>query len=97
MCDNSMVLNEKEININDLIENIYNDKNFIKMRGNGIYLSDNWLQVLLRYNIDYKKYSSLKSLLFEIEDILNNNPDADDLEEVSTRLSEINYYNNTNK
>ena len=72
-------------------------KTMIKMRGNGIYLSDNQIEVLKRYDIDYSKYSSLSSLIFEIEEILNNETDIEDLEEVSQRLSELNYYNNTNK
>lgn len=92
-----MKINGKDVDINKLINNVYDDKNMIKMRGNGIYLSDNQIEVLKRYDIDYKKYSSLNSLIFEIEEILNNDVDANDLEEVSSRLSELNYYNNTNK
>ena len=92
-----MKLNEEEVNINDLVYDINDDKSFIKMRGNGIYLSDNYINVLSRYNIDYKKYNTMKSLIFDIESILNENPEAEDLEEVSDKLSEINYYNNTNK
>lgn len=92
-----MKINGKDVDINKLINNMYDDKNMIKMRGNGIYLSDNQIEVLKRYDIDYKKYSSLNSLIFEIEEILNNDVDANDLEEVSSRLSELNYYNNTNK
>lgn len=92
-----MEINGKNIDINKLTKNVYNDKSMIKMRGNGIYLSDNQIEVLKRYDIDYKKYSSLNSLIFEIEEILNNDVDATDLEEISSRLSELNYYNNTNK
>ncbi len=92
-----MKINGKDVDINKLINNVYDDKNMIKMRGNGIYLSDNQIEVLKRYDIDYKKYSSLNGLIFEIEEILNNDVDANDLEEVSSRLSELNYYNNTNK
>lgn len=92
-----MKINGKDVDINKLINNVYDDKNMIKMRGNGIYLSDNQIEVLKRYDIDYKKYSSLNSLIFEIEEILNNDVEANDLEEVSSRLSELNYYNNTNK
>ena len=69
----------------------------IKIRGNGIYLSDNQIEVLNRYNINYKKYNSLSSLIFEIEEILNEEVDVDDLEDVSAKLSELNYYNNTEK
>lgn len=92
-----MKFNDKKLDINDLTKDVYNDKTMIKMRGNGIYLSDNQIEVLKRYGIDYSKYSSLSSLIFEIEEILNNETDIEDLEEVSQRLSELNYYNNTNK
>lgn len=92
-----MKINGKDVDINKLINNVHDDKSMIKMRGNGIYLSDNQIEVLKRYDIDYKKYISLNSLIFEIEEILNEEVDASDLEEVSSRLSELNYYNNTNK
>lgn len=92
-----MKIKGKDVDLNKLINNVYDDKNMIKMRGNGIYLSDNQIEVLKRYGIDYKKYISLNSLIFEIEEILNEEVDASDLEEVSSRLSELNYYNNTNK
>ena len=92
-----MKIKGKDVDLNKLINNVYDDKNMIKMRGNGIYLSDNQIEVLKRYDIDYKKYISLNSLIFEIEEILNNDVDENDLEEVSSRLSELNYYNNTNK
>lgn len=92
-----MKINNEEIDVNMLTKDIYNDKNMIKMRGNGIYLSDNQIEVLKRYNIDYNKYASLGSLIFEIEKILNEEADIEDLEEVSLKLAEINYYNYTNK
>lgn len=92
-----MEVNGKKLDIDSLTKDVYNDKSMIKMRGNGIYLSDNQIEVLKRYDIDYKKYVSLNSLIFEIEEILNEKVDASDLEEVSSRLSELNYYNNTNK
>ena len=92
-----MKIKEKDVDLNKLINNVYDDKNMIKMRGNGIYLSDNQIEVLKKYDIDYKKYISLNSLIFEIEEILNEEVDASDLEEVSSRLSELNYYNNTKK
>ena len=92
-----MKINKQNLDINKLTSDIYDDKSMIKMRGNGIYLSDNQIEVLKRYGIDYKKYSSLNSLIFEIEEILNYETNARDLEEISLRLSELNYYNNTNK
>lgn len=92
-----MIVNGKVLNIDKLAKEVYDDKNMIKMRGNGIYLSDNDVQTLKKYNINYEKYSSLNSLIFEIEEILNEEVDADDLEQISSKLSELNYYNNTNK
>ena len=92
-----MKINDEELDIEELVKNVYHDKNMLKMRGNGIYLSDNEVQILKRYGIDYNKYGSLESLIFDIEQILNEETDIEDLEEVSKRLSELNYYNNTNK
>lgn len=92
-----MKVNGKEININDAIKDIFDDKNMIKMRGNGIYLSDNEVSILERYGINYNKYPNLNSLIFDIEKILNVETDGEDLEEISKKLSEFNYYNNTNK
>ena len=66
-----MKVNGKKLDIDSLTKDVYNDKSMIKMRGNGIYLSDNQIEVLKRYDIDYKKYISLNSLIFEIEEILN--------------------------
>ena len=86
-----MKFNDKNININDLIKNTYDDKSMIKMRGNGIYLSDNEVEVLKKYDIDYNKYASLSSLIFDIEKILNEETDIYDLEEISKRLAESNY------
>ncbi len=92
-----MKINDKEIDVNEITKDIYNDKGMIKMRGNGIYLSDNQIEVLEKYNIYYTNYASLSSLIFEIEEILNEETDIEDLEEVSQKLAEINYYNYTNK
>lgn len=92
-----MLVNGKELNLEKLVKEINDDNTMTKMRGNGIYLSDNQIDVLKRYNIDYQKYTSLNSLIFDIEEILNEETDIEDLEEVSQRLAELNYYNNTNK
>ena len=43
-------------------------------------------------------YSDINSLLFDIEEYLNDSDaEVPDLEWVSEALSEYNYYNNTNK
>lgn len=85
---------------NDFIEFVKNidiSKSFLQKRENGILLSDDEISVLRRYGIDYKKYGSTDELLFEIEEYLNDNPDADDLDHLSSRLSEFKYYYETKK
>lgn len=91
-----MRVNGKEVDVDSLTKDVYDDRNMIKMRGNGIYLSDNQIEVLNRYDIDYSRYNSLSSLIFDIEEILNEES-LEDLEDVSNKLSELNYYNYTNK
>ena len=92
-----MKINGEEIDINKLSSDIYDDKSMLKMRGNGIYLSDNDIEVLRRYNIDYTRYISLSSLIFDIEQVLNEDNEATELDEISNRISENKYYNYTKK
>lgn len=73
------------------------EKTRLKARNNNIYLSDNQIEILKRHNIDYQKYNSISSLLFDIEEILNSGMGEDDLEILSNDIQEFNYYNNTNK
>ena len=70
---------------------------FIKLRKNDIYLSDSDLKILEKYEINYLNYSNMKELLFDLEEILNNNYVDNDLEELSIKLAEYNYYFRTNK
>ena len=92
-----MLINGKEVNINDLVEDINIDKNILKERSNGLVLRDSQIEILEKYNIDYKSHASLSSLIFEIEEILNYETDLEDLEELSVELQELSYYNYTNK
>lgn len=92
-----MIINNKEINIDDIIDEIDINNNVPKLRNNGLILRDSQIEILKKYNINYENYSSLSSLIFEIEEILTYETDLDDLEELSIELSEQNYYNNTNK
>lgn len=72
----------------------------IKNIGNGIYLNSKQMEVLDRYEIDYKNCVNIHELIYKIEDLLNeeyNGIDMEDLDWVSQSLSEFNYYHNTNK
>ena len=70
---------------------------FVKVRCKNIYLSDDDLNILKRYDIDYNNFSNMKELMFYIEDIINNNETSDDLEDLLIKLSEYNYYFYSNK
>ena len=66
-----------------------------KVNGN-LYLSEEQMEILKSYNIDYMKFSSLKDLIHElIEEIEENDDDV--LENLLDVLSERDYYENYNK
>ena len=60
-----------------------------------LYLTRNQIDILERYDIEYKS-KSIDELIFEIEEILNYE-DSEELDKLSMDLSEFNYYHNTNK
>ena len=83
--------------IDNFISNIINDNSYEDI-GNGIMLTNREIEVLKRYDIDYKSSNNLKELIFKIEDILNDTDIVfEDLEEVQMSISERDYYENTNK
>ena len=69
------------------IEEDFN-KRSLKQRKNGIYLSDEQINILEKYNINYLNYNNINELIFYIEDYLNNS---------YMELEDLDYYNNTNK
>lgn len=91
-----MLINGKEVSVEDAIELSGVGQSFLKRRSNGILLSDYQIDVLKRNGIDYKKYNNMSSLLFELEECLNQDDD-EELEEISRQISEIHYYSETNK
>ena len=92
-----MKINGKTINIENLVEEIDIDKNIPLKRKNGLILRNSHIEILRRNNIDYTTHSSLESLIFEIEEIINDGNIDEELEWLSEELTEINYYNYTNK
>ena len=69
---------------------------FLKDIGNGIYLKESEEKILNRNKINYKNCSNINDLIFKIEEYLNEQ-ENEELEQISLRLSEFNYYHNTNK
>ncbi len=73
------------------------DDDFLVKRSNGLLLSNNDVSILEKYDIDYNSCKSLEQLIYLIEDYLEDSDELIDLEELSIKLSEFNYYQNTNK
>lgn len=87
-----------EYNVDELLNSIKFDMK--KDNGKGILLNDHEIEVLLRYGFDYKRYSSLNELIFDVDNYINEEGcfnDVDELEEVLDKISEYHYYNEVNK
>ena len=82
--------------INEIATKAIYDNKLNKISDN-LYLSNRQIEILKRYEIDYKKFNDIKSLMYELETALEEVYDADDLQALSIELSEFNYYHNTNK
>lgn len=74
---------------------IYDNK--LNKISDNLYLSNRQIEILKRYEIDYKRFNDIKSLMYEVETALEEVYNADDLQALSIELSEFNYYHNTNK
>lgn len=87
----------KEYDIDDIVSNIdFNSNSFQNV--NGMMLTNHEIEVLDRYKIPYKKCNNLKEIIFEIEEILDDMDIVDeDLDYISSTISERDYYQNTNK
>ena len=66
-----------------------------KVNGN-LYLSEEQMEILKSYNIDYMKFNNLKDLIHEFMEEIEENDD-DVLENLLDILSERDYYENYNK
>ena len=89
-----MSIDELCLNIEEIVKS---EQSFMK-KHNNIYISDEQIDILKKYNINIVNYVNLNELIYDIEECLNGSYEVlDDLEWVSQTLSEYNYYNNTNK
>lgn len=91
-----MKTSNKEISFEDAIEIADIDNSILKRRNNGLLLSDYQVNVLSDRGIMYEKYGSIHELLFDIEEILNDEYD-DELDSISKQLAEMAYYGETKK
>ena len=83
------------MDLDDIVMNTHKNMSMNKINDN-LYLSNNQIDILDRYNIEYKS-KNIEELLFELDEILNNENDYEDLEKLSLELAEFNYYYNTKK
>ena len=84
-----------EYNLND-DEIMGTEKSFLKRRENGLMLSDNDIEILKNNGINYLEFSNLASLIFRIEEALEEE-ENEELENLNMKLGEYNYYNYTEK
>ena len=91
-----MIVNKKEISVDEAIKISNYDSLLLKRRENNLLLSDYQVSVLNRNGIDYKKYNTIRELVFDIENCLDDDYD-DELDMVSSQLSEYIYYSDTKK
>lgn len=89
-----MKINNKEYNVDDLVQNIDID---MHNNYNGIYLTNTQIDILKNNGFNYNNYSSIKQLIFDLDEYLNNNSDNIELENILSELSEFDYYHNFNK
>lgn len=86
--------------MNEEIEKILNeldfDNNKLQKINDNLYLTNNQIEILKRYNIDYETSNSLRDLMIKIESVLDYE-NIEELENLLTTLTERNYYENTNK
>ena len=86
----------KDYNLNDLLNNIDFESNRLVKINNKLYLTNYQIEILNKYNIDYKSIGNLSSIIYVAEEILEED-DYEDLDEIIRELAERNYYENTNK
>lgn len=68
---------------------------FYKKYGN-LVLTDKQRKILIKYNIDIEKFNSNQQLIFYLEQMLYYD-ENEELDRLSSDLSEIYYYNDINK
>ena len=87
-----------DYDIDSLVSNLDFHSNKLNTVGNNLMLTNKEIEILDRYKINYLKCNSLKEILFEVEEILNDMDIVDEeLDYISQSIAERDYYQNTNK
>ena len=85
--------------IEELIGLKETDKNFLKVRKNGLLLTDKQVSTLERYNIDASSCKNMSELIYKIEQANEGTYEDEysELDYLAEQLAERNYYENTHK
>ena len=83
--------------INKILKTIDFENNKLIKINNNLYLTNNQINTLKRYNIDYESSNSTRDLMIKIEYILDYENDIEELETLLDTLQTRQYYENTNK
>ena len=86
-----------EYDLDSVINDLDFEKNSLKTCKNGLLLTNYEMEVLDKYKIDFNKTSSLKEILYLIDEVLDEDNSLTDLENISLSISERDYYMNTKK
>lgn len=74
---------------------------FLKKTKNGLLINESDIETLKKYDIDVDKYKDINSLLYAIDNFINDSDiDTEELEEldyIANTLQERNYYMNYKK
>ena len=73
-----MQMNNEELE--KFVEETINENKLNKI--NNIYLSNRQIQILNRYNIDYKNAVDISDLIFKVEEFINENYSYDDISDL---------------
>jgi len=81
--------------IREIEENLKNP-DFLTRQQNGLMLNKHQIEVLERFQIPWKNYSTFSSLVYEIEETLLEEDD-EELEKLASELQEFSYYSEVRK
>lgn len=91
-----MEVGNKKLNIEDLIKNEDFSKKMHTIRKNGLFLSDEEIEILERYHISYQACSNPMQLVSMIDEVLDME-EIPELDQIAANIAEQSYYQNTKK
>ena len=97
----SNIMDEEQNTYLVKINKISNEKklenpDFLTHQKNGLLLNKHQIEVLERFQIPWKNYTTYSSLVYELEEILLEESD-EELELIANQLQEFSYYSEVNK